>query len=79
MACNGACNAGGTRGNFRDPGEPEVGFWATLRAGSGKTPKGPFSGALSGSRRFARVLAKKWRCRDSNPGHADYDSAALTN
>ena len=20
-----------------------------------------------------------WRCRDSNPGHADYDSAALTN
>jgi hypothetical protein len=20
-----------------------------------------------------------WRCRDLNPGHADYDSAALTN
>ena len=21
---------------------------------------------------------EEWRCRDSNPGHADYDSAALT-
>jgi hypothetical protein len=25
------------------------------------------------------VETEEWRCRDSNPGHADYDSAALAN
>ena len=42
---------------------------------------GKAASKFSDSREGAKLGAErpKWRHRDSNPGHADYDSAALTN
>ncbi len=42
-------------------------------------PQAPISEEKKKALTMVAKGLKWWRFRDSNPGHADYDSAALTN